>query len=95
MGKSLETTGGSVKLETIEKAFKSANALLLLDDAFSSMDSFQKREGFDLIRKEVNEKNLTAVFATSNYDDIMMLCDGVSVLVDGESSKLERRRTFI
>ena len=57
--------------------------------------AFRNARVFDLIRKEVNEKNLTAVFATSNYDDIMMLCDGVSVLVDGKSIKLERRRTFI
>ena len=70
--------------DAIKKAAESGKGVLLFDDAFASMDSVQKREGIKLLRKAAKEKNLVVVFATSNFEDILLFCDKVAVIADTE-----------
>ncbi|MEO7672893.1 MAG: ABC transporter ATP-binding protein [Pyrinomonadaceae bacterium] len=75
---------GSSRTEAIRKAAKSSSKVLLIDEGFSSVDSGQKLESIDLMRRAAKEQNLAIVFATSNFEDILVLCDRVAVIADTE-----------
>ena len=79
-----QRSAGERAAATVENAFASQTGVILLDESFSSMDSFGKLEFRDKLRRLVKERGLTAVFATSNYEEVFMLCDAVAVLADGE-----------
>jgi iron(III) transport system ATP-binding protein len=75
---------GTRKLEAINKAADSADKVLLLDDPFSSMDAEQQRSGLEILRRTALEKNLAIVIATNNFDEILLSCEKVAVIVDSE-----------
>lgn len=75
---------GGRQADAIKKATESVTGVLLLDEAFSSMDRTQKLQSFKILRRLVNEKKLVVVFATSNYEDILLLCDNAAVIADGQ-----------
>ena len=83
-GKTSRSSSGGRQVDSIKKAAESAMDVLLLDDSFSSMDNAQKLESFESLRRLVKEKNLVVVFATSNYEDMLLLCDRVAVIADTE-----------
>ncbi|MGB7207984.1 MAG: ATP-binding cassette domain-containing protein [Pyrinomonadaceae bacterium] len=75
---------GLEQAEAIKHAVETAQSVLLIDDAFSCMDKMQKLDSMNLLRKATREKNLAIVFATSNFDDILLLCDKAAVVADSE-----------
>ncbi len=75
---------GTRKLEALRKAADSASKVLLLDDPFSSMDAEQQRSGLEILRRYGFEKDLVVVLATNNFDEILLSCDNVVVIVDSE-----------
>ncbi len=75
---------GTRQSDAVRHALDDAQNVLLLDNVFSSMDSMQKLESFDLLREFAKKKNLAVVFATSDFDDILLLCDKVAVIADTE-----------
>ncbi len=83
-GKNAHSSSGERQSEAIKKSADSATGVLLLDDSFSSMDRGQKLENFKLLRRVATEKNLSVVFATSNFEDILLLCDRAAVIAGSE-----------
>lgn len=68
----------------IAEALISTKDLLLLDDPFCSMDDFLKQEFSQKLRRLVENRNLSVVFATGSYEDVFTICDKVAVLAGGE-----------
>jgi ABC-type Fe3+/spermidine/putrescine transport system ATPase subunit len=79
---------GSEQAEAVKHDIETAQNVLLLDDAFSCMDHMQKLESMSLLRKAAGEKSLAIVFATSNFDDILLFCDKVAVISDSEIKQI-------
>jgi ABC-type Fe3+/spermidine/putrescine transport system ATPase subunit len=69
---------------SFDKIFDEANGVLLLDDPFCKMDR-QKRNSFcEKAKRIVQDKNLTLIITTSDYDEVFDFCDRVAVLVEGD-----------
>ena len=79
---------GLEQAEAIKHAVETAQSVLLIDDAFSCMDKMQKLDSMNLLRKATREKNLAIVFATSNFDDILLFCDKAAVIAGSEISQI-------
>jgi ABC-type Fe3+/spermidine/putrescine transport system ATPase subunit len=58
--------------------------LLLLDDVFCGLDREQKEAAFARIRTIVREKWQIVIFGTSNFEEVLWLCDRAAVLNRGE-----------
>ena len=80
----LSPSSGSRQADVLNKAVESAKDVLLLDDSFASMDGLQKLAGIKVLRQAAKKKNLAVVFATSNFEDILLLCDRVAVIAGTE-----------
>jgi ABC-type Fe3+/spermidine/putrescine transport system ATPase subunit len=79
---------GSEHAEAVKHAVETAQNVLLLDDVFSSMDQMQKLESINLLRKAAREKSLAMIFATSNFDDVLLFCDKVAVIANSEIKQI-------
>ena len=79
---------GSGQAKAIKHAIETAQNVLLLDDVFSCMDHIQKLECINLLHTSATEKNLVVVFATCNFDDILLFCDIAAVIADSEIKQI-------
>lgn len=69
---------------TVEKASAAASELLFLDDPFCNIDKTKRGAICRSIKQIVEDKDLTLVLATSDYDEVFDICDRVAVLVGGD-----------
>lgn len=78
---------GKGRLSDPRKAVDAANAFrsgtILLDEVFSSLDRLTKQTEFRRLRQAVNERNLSAILATADYNDVLEFADRVLVIVNG------------
>ena len=79
-----ELSDGEGQVLAIEHAMNTAKGVLLLDNSFCQMDKKTRRLNYARIRKAVEEKNLTVLFATNDYDEVFQIADRVAVLNDGK-----------
>jgi ABC-type Fe3+/spermidine/putrescine transport system ATPase subunit len=86
-GKS-EFADGEGQVYALEIALDKAEGVLLLDNSFCQMDWKLREEKYDRLRQCVREKNLIAVFATNNYEEIFQACDRAAVLQEGEIKQI-------
>lgn len=75
---------GSANQKAVEAALERADHVLLLDNSLCGMDVAARDETVAKIRKAVREKGLSVVFASNNFEDILLLCDEAVVLSNGE-----------
>lgn len=68
------------------------NPILLIDNAFSNIDPFNKAKLFSKFKNFVKENNLIAILATNIEEEIFSLCDQVVVLSDGYVAQTETPR---
>lgn len=61
--------------------------VLILDEPEAGLDSKSKKELFDFLEVLNKEKNITIIFTTHNYDDVMEYANTVVVLNEGKLIK--------
>lgn len=69
--------------QAFNDAINGSDRLLLLDDPFRFLDPFEREKKWESLRTNVKEKDLTAIVATSDFREVMAVCDRVIVLADG------------
>ena len=61
--------------------------VLILDEPEAGLDSKSKKELFDFLEVLNKEKNITIIFTTHNYDDVIEYANTVVVLNEGKLIK--------
>ncbi|HOA40348.1 MAG TPA: NIL domain-containing protein, partial [Halanaerobiales bacterium] len=79
-----ELSGGQKQRVGIARALANEPALLLSDEATSSLDPESTEATLELLRKIRDELNLTIVLITHEMDVIKKVCDRVAVLENGK-----------
>jgi len=74
---------GEAQLVEIAKALANEPKILILDEPTASLTSGEVTNLFEAV-KMLQVKGISIVYITHYLDDIMSLCDGVSVLRDGK-----------
>lgn len=68
--------------------------VLILDETTAALSIKPKKMLFDILRKAAKEENRTVIFITHRLEEILEICDRVSVLRDGKIvSTVYRRQT--
>jgi ribose transport system ATP-binding protein len=71
------------QLVQIAKALSADVKVLLLDEPTSSLTEHEARRLFELLRS-LRDKGVTLIFVSHKLDEVLGLCDGISVLRDGK-----------
>ncbi len=82
--KDSELADGEGQAIALENALRTAEGVLLLDNSFCDMDKHLRQSSFEKLRRVVEEKKLAAIFATNDYDEVLLACDRVAILAGGE-----------
>jgi len=82
--KSSELSDGDGQILALEHALNESEGILLLDDTFCFMDRQKRDIYFSRLRNVTKEKNLTVVFATNDFEEVLAACDSVAILSKGE-----------
>lgn len=80
----LTAANGKSQTEAVERALGSGARIILLDEAVCLMDRRERDECFAMIRREMHVRGLVVIYATSEYEEILLRCDRVAVLDKGE-----------
>lgn len=75
---------GEGQVIALEQALEKADSVLLLDDSFCYMDRLLRHENYSKLHRIVKEQNLIIIIATNDFDEVMLLCDRVAVLHEGQ-----------
>lgn len=75
---------GEGKFDRFESAIQSAKKVVLLDDPFQQMDRDLRTECFARVRKIGKMKGKIVVFASSDFEQVLELCDEAAYLAGGE-----------
>lgn len=78
-----QMSDGEMQVLALKSLFEKSNQVLLLDNSFSGMDKITRDETFELLRQLVNDRKIPVIFASNDYEEILLLCDRIAVLVDG------------
>lgn len=78
-----EMTAAQKQLIQIAKALSANAQYILLDEPTSSLTKFEAINLFRIIRK-LKEENCCIIFVSHKIDEVMSLCDRVTVLRDGK-----------
>ena len=68
----------------ISRSIVRGHPILLLDEAFSSLDPPLRIEMLDMVKSIQKDKNLTMIMVTHNYNDAMRICDKICFMQDGQ-----------
>jgi ABC-type Fe3+/spermidine/putrescine transport system ATPase subunit len=82
--RSSELPDGEGQVVAFKTALESASGVLLLDNSFCDMDKLMREAAFKELRRAASERKLTTVFATNDYEDVLLACDRVAVIVEGQ-----------
>lgn len=66
------------------RALESVKSVLLLDDPFCGMDASECEALADKIRNAARERGVAVFFASSDFEQTLLTCDRVAVIVRGE-----------
>ncbi len=75
--------GPAAKLDAADAVANASVSTILLDDPFRGLDRLAKDNQFARMRAAVKNKPLAVVIATSDFDEVMAVCDRVIVLEGG------------
>ena len=70
------------------QAVKTADRVLLLDEPFCEMDTAERHENFQACRNAARERDLSIIFASSDFEQILEICDRVAIIVGGEIKQI-------
>lgn len=82
---------GQCQLVLLAKAIIKKPTLLLLDEAFSSLDPESKSRFINLIKKEQKDNPFIMLFVTHNYEDVFALADYVVYMNHGAVESIINR----
>jgi tungstate transport system ATP-binding protein len=77
-------SGGEAKRVSLARAFAIKPRLILLDEAFNSLDPPTRETIIDDLRQILEETKITAVLASHDREETLRLAQDVSVMVDGK-----------
>jgi ribose transport system ATP-binding protein len=80
-------SGGNQQKALLAKWVQTAPRVLLLDEPVQGVDVGAKAQLFDRLR-ELASSGCTLVIASSEYEDLALLCDRVLVFVDGKVDRV-------
>jgi len=71
------------KIDLLDECLANATDILLLDDPLIGVDGELQDEYFDRIRKLASERDLTVVYATTDFETAATVSDRIAILVGG------------
>jgi len=77
-------SGGEAKRVSLARAFAIKPRLILLDEAFNSLDPPTRETIIDDLRQILEETKITAVLASHDREETLRLAQDVTVMVDGK-----------
>src|SRR5829696_1131858 len=88
--RSSELADGEGQAVALKTALANASGVLLLDNSFGGMDQMMRETALNDLRRTAGERNLTIIFATNDFEDVMFACDRVGVIVEGQVRQVGR-----
>ncbi len=79
---------GELNANALTDAIDSAENVLIIDDGFCGIDASQRQTITEKLRHAAGERNLSVVFASSNFDHVLELCDRAAVIANGEIKQI-------
>lgn len=79
-----ELSGGQKQRVALARAIAKQPEIILLDEPFSHIDNFKKQSLRRSLFKYLKEKNITAIVATHDKDDVLSYSDTILVLHDAK-----------
>lgn len=79
-----ELSGGQKQRVALARAIAKQPEIILLDEPFSHIDNFKKQSLRRSLFKYLKEKNITAIVATHDKDDVLSYSDTMLILHDAK-----------
>lgn len=86
---------GQKQRVAISRSIVRDRPILLLDEAFASLDPPLKIEMLDLVKSIQKEKNLIMLMITHNYNDAIRVCDKTCFVQDGKIIYINPTAQFV
>jgi ABC-type sugar transport system ATPase subunit len=75
---------GRSESENIRGAIDDSKNVLLLDDPFCAMDPQETEALIEQTREAAKDRGMAVIFASNNFEQVLLACDRVAVIVNGE-----------
>jgi len=72
----------------LNAVFEDAENVLLLDNSFCNMDKSMRNQSFEKLRSVAKARRIAVIFASNDYEEMLLACDRVAILVDGEVKQI-------
>ncbi len=82
------TSRGERESTNVLQAIESARTVLLLDDPFCAIGAKQRDDLAGKLRDVAKRRGLSVVFASSNFEHVLVACDRTAVMVNGEIKQI-------
>ncbi len=89
-----QLSGGQKQKLAISRALVRKKPILLLDEAFSSLDPPMRVEMLDLVKSLQKEHSLTMIMATHNYREAVHRCDKICFIDNGRILHIDNAKDF-
>ncbi len=89
-----QESSGERQFAALERALSGEARVLLLDEPFNQMDSILRDECFSRIRRAAETKGLIVVFASSDFDQMTMIADQITILDQTQISEARTPQEF-
>ena len=87
-------SGGEKQRVALARIFASEPQVLLLDEPFSSLDTFLKWELIPYMKEALQSFSGCSIMVSHDLDEVLSLCDSVSVIQKGVTEPAVDSRTF-
>ena len=77
------------RCRALNDAIDNAGRLLVLDDPFCGLDTNAADAATDKIRTAASQRSVSVIVASSDFGDILDICDRAAVLVGGEVRQID------
>lgn len=84
-----QLSGGMAQRVALARAIVNLPTVLILDEAFGSLDDFTRAKMQTELQRIVNESNTTTVMVSHNIDEVVLLSNRIYVLSDKPASIID------
>lgn len=88
-------SGGQKQRLNLARAFSIKPSVLILDEPLSSCDVFLQKEILDLLKKTINESNLTCIIILHDLYQAAYIADTICLLKEGAIDSIGPTETFL
>jgi ABC-type Fe3+/spermidine/putrescine transport system ATPase subunit len=92
--KTSEVSDGRKQQNTFENGLKKAKTVILMDNPCSNLDQITRDELLQKLRATVQEKNLSCVYVTNNFEEAFSVCDRLAILHRSEIIQIDTPRNL-